>query len=63
MADTENQTHSGDSPVLQLLPPTNFVNENVCSRQKQQDKSDLQACLSNSFQLFPAFYVQVSESD
>ena len=27
MADTESETHSGDLPVLQPLPPTHFVNE------------------------------------
>ena len=37
MADAENETHSGDLPVLQSLPPTHFVNEKVCSSQKQQD--------------------------
>ena len=27
MADAENETHSGDLPVLQPLPPTHFVND------------------------------------
>ena len=27
MADTESETHLGDLPVLQPLPPTHFVNE------------------------------------
>ena len=42
MADAENETHSGDLPVLQPLPPTHFVNEKTCSSQKQQEKPDLQ---------------------
>ena len=52
MADTESETHSGELPVLQPLPPTHFVNEKTCSSQKQQEQPDLQACLNNSFQLF-----------
>ena len=52
MADAENETHSGDLPVLQPLPPTHFVNEKACSSQKQQEQSDLQKCLNNTFQLF-----------
>ena len=52
MADTENETHSGDLLVLQPLPPTYFVNEKACSRQKQQEQPDLETCLNNSFQLF-----------
>ena len=52
MAGTENETHSGDLLVLQPLPPTYFVSEKACSRQKQQEQPDLQTCLNNSFQLF-----------
>ena len=52
MADAENETHSGDLPVLQPLPPTHFVNEKACSSQKEQEQPDLQTCLNNSFQLF-----------
>ena len=52
MADAENETHSGDLPVLQPLPPIHFVNEKACSSQKQQEQPDLQTCLNNSFQLF-----------
>ena len=52
MADTESETHSGELPVLQPLPPTHFVNEKTCSSQKQQEQPDLQTCLNNSFQLF-----------
>ena len=52
MADAENETHSGNLPVLQPLPPTHFVNEKMFSSQKQQEKPDLQTCLNNSFQLF-----------
>ena len=35
MADAENKSHLGDLPVLQLLPPTHFVNEKACSSKKQ----------------------------
>ena len=52
MAGRENETHSGDLLVLQPLPPTYFVSEKACSRQKQQEQPDLQICLNNSFQLF-----------
>ena len=52
MADAENETHSGDLPVLQPLPAIHFVNEKACSSQKQQEQPDLQTCLNNSFQLF-----------
>ena len=52
MADAENETHSGDLPVLQPLPPIHFVNEKACSSQKQQEQPDLQTCLNSSFQLF-----------
>ena len=52
MADVQNETYSGNLPVLQPLPPTQFVNEKVCSSQKQQQQPDLQTCLNNSFQLF-----------
>ena len=52
MADTENEIHSDNLPVLQLLSPTHFVNEKVCSSQKQQEQPRLQTCLNNSFQLF-----------
>ena len=52
MADAEKETHSGDLPVLQPLSPTHFVNEKVCSSQKQQEQLDLKTCLINSFQLF-----------
>ena len=51
MEDAENETHSGDLPILQPLSPTHFVNEKTCSSQKQQEKPDLQTCLNNSFQL------------
>ena len=51
MADAENETHSGDLPVLQPLPPTHFVNEKACPSQKQQKQPELQTCLNNSFQL------------
>ena len=51
MADVENETHSSNVPVLQPLPPTLFVNEKVCSSQKQQQQPGLQTCLNNSFQL------------
>ena len=52
MEDAENETHSGDLPILQPLPPTHFVNERKCYSQKQQEQPDLQTCLNNSFQLF-----------
>ena len=52
MTDAENETHSGDSPVLQPLPPSHFINKKACSSQKQQEQPDLQTCLNNSFQLF-----------
>ena len=52
MADAENETYSGDLPVLQPLPSTHFVNEKACSSQKQQEQPDLQTCLNNSLQLF-----------
>ena len=51
IADAENETHSGDLPVLQPLPPTHFGDEKAYSSQKQQEP-DLQTCLNNSFQLF-----------
>ena len=34
MTDAENETHSGNLPALQPLPPTHFVNEKECSSQK-----------------------------
>ena len=52
MADVQNETYSGNLPVLQPLPPRQFVNEKVCSSQIQQQQPDLQTCLNNSFQLF-----------
>ena len=52
MADVQNETYSGNLPGLQPLPATQFVNEKVCSSQKQQQQPDLQTCLNNSFQLF-----------
>ena len=52
MADAEKETHSGDLTVSQRLSPTHFVNEKVCSSQKQQEQLDLKTCLINSFQLF-----------
>ena len=52
IADAENETHSGDLPVLQPLSPTHFGDEKACSSQKQQEQSDLKTCLNNSFQLF-----------
>ena len=52
MADAENETHSGDLPIWQPLPPTLFVNEKACPRQKQQEQPDLQTRIINSFQLF-----------
>ena len=33
MADAEDETHSVDLPVLQLLPPKHFINEKACSSQ------------------------------
>ena len=36
MADTDCETHSGELPVLQPLPPT------TCSSQTQQEQPDLQ---------------------
>ena len=41
MADAENETHSGDLPVLQPLLHTHFVNEKACSSQWQQEQPDL----------------------
>ena len=52
MADAENETHSGDLPVLQPLPLTYFVKEKACSSQKQQEHPDLQTCLNKSLELF-----------
>ena len=52
MADAKNETHSCNLSVLQPLPLTHFVNEKACSSQKQQERPDLQTCVSNSFQLF-----------
>ena len=52
IADAENETHSGDLPVLQPLSPTHFGDEKACSSQKQQEQPDLKTCLNNSFQLF-----------
>ena len=52
MADAENETHSGDLPVLQPLPLTYFVNQKACSGQKQQEHPDLQTWLNKSFELF-----------
>ena len=49
--DAKNETHSGNLPVLQPLPPTHFVNEKACYSQKQQQQSDLQTLLKNSLQL------------
>ena len=49
MADADDETHSGDWPVLQSLPPIYFVNEKACSSQKQQEQSDLQTCLNKIF--------------
>ena len=43
MSDTESETQSGELPVLQPLPPTNFVNEKTCSSQKQLEKPQLLA--------------------
>ena len=37
MADAENETHSGDLPVLQPLPLIYFANERACYCQKQQE--------------------------
>ena len=51
MANTGNETHSGNLSVLQPLLPTHFVNEKACPSQKQQQQPDLQTCLNNSFQL------------
>ena len=34
MADAVRETHSGDLPVLQTLPPTHFVNEKACPSPK-----------------------------
>ena len=52
MADAVRETHSGDLPVLQPLPPTHFVNEKACPSPKQLEQPDIQTCLNNSFQLF-----------
>ena len=52
MADAENQTHSGNLPVLQPVLPTHFINEKTCSSQKRLEQSDLRTCLNNSFQHF-----------
>ena len=52
MADAENETHSSGLPVLQPRPPTHFAYKKACSSQKQQEQSDLQTCINNSFQLF-----------
>ena len=52
MVNAENEIHSDDLPVLQSLPPTNFVNEKACPGQKQQEQPDLQTCLNKSLQLF-----------
>ena len=52
MAHAESETHSGDLPVLQPLPPTHFVNEKAWHSSKQQEQPDIQTCLNNSFQLF-----------
>ena len=52
MTDAENETHSGDLPVLQPLPPTHFVNEKAYSSQNQQEQPDLQTCLNNNCQFF-----------
>ena len=41
MADTESETHSGELPVLQPLPPTNFVSEKTCSSQKQLEQPQI----------------------
>ena len=62
MADVENETHSGDLPVLQPLPPTQFVNEKPCSSQKQQEQADLQTFLNNSFQLFEDILISKFEN-
>ena len=32
MADAENETHSGDFPVLQPLLLKHYINEKACSR-------------------------------
>ena len=52
MADANSETHSGDIPILQPLPPIHFVNGKACSSQNQQEQPDLQTGLNNSFQLF-----------
>ena len=50
MADAENETHLGNLPVLQPLPPTHFFNGKAYSSQKkQQQQHNLQTCLNNSF--------------
>ena len=45
MADAENETHSGDLPVLQPLPSTHFVNEKVCFSQNQEEQPDIKTCV------------------
>ena len=50
----QTQKMKPDLPVLQQIPLTQFVNEKVCSSQKQEEQHDLQTCLNNSFQLFTA---------
>ena len=52
MAGGEKETHSGDLPVLKPLAPTHFLNKKACCSQKQQEQTDLQTCLDNSFQFF-----------
>ena len=43
MADAENETHSGDFPVLQPLLPKHYINEKACSSQKQKQQPDKHA--------------------
>ena len=48
MADAENETYSGDLPVLQPLPSTHFVNEKVCFSQNQEEQPNIKTCVNNS---------------
>ena len=52
MADAQNKTHLGNLPVLQPLPPRQFISKKACSSQKQQQQPDLQKFLNNNFHLF-----------
>ena len=49
MADANNETHSGDIPILQPLPPIHFVNGKAFSIKNQQEQPNLQTRQNNSF--------------